>query len=94
MRFAVIPLHDPDPDQDRKLFKAVTDIDSNAYIRYLPRVCFVRFKGSAATLATRLGFSSDASIIDPDAPKDGIVLSADQHFGYGFEDMWQWFEDD
>lgn len=82
MNFAVIPFDKPKED----FIETVTDIDSGAYLQYQPNVIFVRFSGTAASLAGKLGFT------EATGPNDGIVIAAKDYFGYGKADLWGWLD--
>ena len=82
MIYAVIPLADPNYD----LLGAVKQIDSGAYVDYAPRVYFVRFNGTASSLAKAVGFSEDSHSLD------GVVTTFEDFFGYGNADLWGWLD--
>ena len=81
MNYAVIPLTDPGAD----FLEIINGIDSGAYVDYAPKVYFVRFKGTPASLSVAVGFDSES-------PTDGIVIASKDYNGYANADLWGWLE--
>lgn len=81
MNFAVIPLDDPGPD----FLADIQRIDSSAYVSYSPTIYFVRFDGTAASLAATLGFHDSRK-------RFGVVIPAKGYFGYANRDLWDWLQ--
>ena len=80
MNFAVIPFNDPGPE-----FQEIIDrIDPGAYVAYAPKVYFVRFTGTAASLASAVGFTGESRAMP------GVVVASQDYFGYGNTDLWGW----
>ena len=82
MIYAVIPLDDSSPD----LLETVQRLDPRAYVAYGPRIYFVRFEGNSEALASSIGFT------DETRKRAGIVMSAEDGFGYGHVALWNWME--
>ncbi len=82
MNFAIIPFDDPEYD----LLDKVKTIDPGVYVRYAPRIYFVRFSGTAESLASDLGFSGKTR------SEAGIVLPAKGYYGFGKLDLWEWLK--
>ena len=55
MIYAVVPLE----EQGRDLLEHVQRIDPAAYVSYSPKIYFVRFDGTAASLAGAVGFTKE-----------------------------------
>ena len=82
MNFAVIPFDDPAYD----LLERVQRVDQSAYVSYAPRVYFVRFDGTAASLAAAIGFTAESN------QQIGLILPTKGGFGYADSDLWDWLK--
>lgn len=101
MKFAVISFE----PISSELHAEIMAIDQGAYVSYRPNgVYFVKFPGTATTLAAKLRFSSVSSrnsilglpIPEPEtesSSRTGVVLKVHEYFGYGNGDLWTWLKE-
>ena len=66
--------------------RAIQRVDQYAYVSYAPRVYFVRFDGTAASLAAAIGFTAESN------QQVGLVLPAKDGYGYAATDLWDWLK--
>ena len=81
MNFVVVPL----ADLGQEFLSDIQRIDSSAYVSYSPKVYFVRFDGTSASLSAALGFNDNRK-------RFGVVIPAKGYFGFASHDLWDWLQ--
>lgn len=87
MLYVVIPLAETSSAQEDVLRSRVQRIDPTAYIDYAPRAYFMKYNGSASSLAIALGMSNRSS---DRPPKLGAVMRFTDYYGHADPALWTW----